>query len=401
MRFRKPWDPKRFYALFLVPLTLLTTIVPVSQAGTNAGHPSFSALSERLQSTTARFNKVLFTRSAKKTVEPLRAASARLKLADASNTAEALGAGSLAAAKPALPVEPLPGDIQRIRIDANGAFTAEWEGGRKEVFSAARVPAVGYWKNRYFLVEGEKTLAVSSSPIKFIPMGSTVLNLPDFSDPNWNKTVNLNWFRGNIEMVYSGKSNRLWAVNELKMEDYLRGIAEAGHDSPDEHLKVMAILSRSYAYHHVSNGGRHAGEPFHLKNSRNGNGDDQVYRGYLAEARQPRIAQAAAETAGSVVTYQGKPVITPYSTRADGRTRSPAEAGWNVDWPWVVSVADPDTAGMTRLGHGVGLSGHGSRKRAERGDSAATILGYYFPGTNVGQVDTASQTVRVAVFSRP
>jgi len=150
----------------------------------------------------------------------------------------------------------------------------------------------------------------------------------------------------------------------------------------------------------LNNGGRHPGEPFHLKNSRNGNGDDQVYRGQMSETRQPQIAKAAGDTAGTVVTYQGTPVITPYSTRADGRTRSPEEAGWKVNWPWVKSVPDPDTAGMSRLGHGVGLSAYGSRKRAERGDNHAQILAYYFPGTSLGQVDTGSRGLRVAIYSQ-
>ena len=238
-------------------------------------------------------------------------------------------------------------------------------------------------------------------PIKFMPAAAgTALALPGYVDMNWNNTVNLNWFRGLIEIAYSNKSNRLWAINELYLEDYLRGIAEAKHDAPVEHLKVMSILARSYAVHHLANGGRHEGEPFHLKNSRNNNGDDQVYRGYLAEIRQPRIAQAAASTAGQVVTYRGRTVITPYSSRPSGRTRSPAEAGWNVDWPWVVPVPDPDTVGMTRIGHGVGLSGYGSRKRAERGDTATQITGYYFTGTSIGKIDTSSQLVRVTIFGK-
>ena len=92
-------------------------------------------------------------------------------------------------------------------------------------------------------------------------------------------------------------------------------------------------------------------------------------------------------------------VITPYSSNPGGRTRTPKEAGWNYDWPWVQSVPDPDTVGMRRNGHGVGLSGYGSRKRAERGDTAAQILSYYFPGTAIGVVPTAGATIRIAIYA--
>ena len=284
-------------------------------------------------------------------------------------------------------------------MGASGTFIAKTAGKELASFDKNQRPTVGYSNNRYYLAENDRTIVVSDKPIEFQPKASgTALSLPGYTDMNWNNTVNLNWFRGSIEMVYSSISHRLWAVNELYLEDYLRGIAEAKHDSSKEHLKVMAIVARSYAVHHLANGGRHQGEPFQLKNSRNGNGDDQVYRGYMAEQRQPRIAQAAADTAGVVVTFEGRTVITPYSSRPSGRTRSPAEAGWNVDWPWVVSVPDPDTAGMTRVGHGVGLSGYGSRARAERGETAAQILAYYFPGTTLGQAATANQKVRVSIY---
>jgi hypothetical protein len=296
-----------------------------------------------------------------------------------------------------IPVAPLPANAPRIEVSASGGFSAE-VGQTRHDFAAGQSPAVAFSGGNYFLVNDGQTLAVSNSPIKLKPAPGSILNLPGYQDLNWNQTANLNAFRGNMEIVHSGLSNRLWAVNELPMEDYLRGIAEALNDSPEEHLKVMAIVSRSYAVHHLANGGRHKGEPFHLKNSRNGNGDDQVYRGWTAETRQPKIAKGVADTAGTVVTYQGQPVITPYSSRPDGRTRTPAEAGWSYNWPWVVSVPDPDTAGMTRYGHGVGLSGYGSRARAERGDTAAQILGYYFPGTALGQVNTAAQIVRVSIY---
>ena len=268
-----------------------------------------------------------------------------------------------------------------------------------EMARVGRSISLKYRASRYYALSAGKKLAESGKPLKVMPVSGEALALADFTDLNWNKSVNLNLFRGSLELVRSEKTGKLWVVNELSVEDYVAGVSEASADAPTEHLKVIADIARSYAWWHLARGGRHPGEPFHLKNSRAGNGDDQIYQGYLAETRLPRYAASARATAGEVVTYNGQPVITPYSTRASGRTRSPAEALWKVDWPWVVSVPDPDTAGMTRLGHGVGLSGYGSRKRAERGASHQDILKYYFPGTGLGAVDSSKATIRIAMYS--
>lgn len=291
-----------------------------------------------------------------------------------------------------------PPNAAKIPLSAAATIYAKSEDGLNVAFSATEPATLYYAGQNYFLVIGGQTKAVTKKPITFTAGDNQPLYLPDYTDLNWDKTVNLNAFAGAITVVYSPKSRRLWAINELPLETYLQGITEAAPDSPPEHLKTMAIVARSYAYFHVKNGGRHLGEPFHLKNSRNGNGDDQVYQGYLAAVRLPQIAGAARQTKGQVVTYKGQPVITPYSAVAGGRTLSPQEAGWNYNWPWVKSVPDPDTAGMPRSGHGVGLSALGAKKKAARGETAAQILKYYFPGTTIGVVNTDNLNVKVAIY---
>ena len=382
------------FSLTLTALSVNPTLAASRRKG--PAKPTFSRLAKKFKQATNRFSRLLVGAKSPAKASPKKAVAAVAKGADGKPIATVA-----AATFKSTPTPPLPDGATRVNISASGPFTADIAGAGRKDFAANLTVAVGYAAGNYYLIQDGNTIATSNQPIKLNPGANSILSLPDFQDFNWNRTTNLNSFRGGIEVVYSAKSNQLWAVNELSIEDYLRGIAEASHDSPEEHLKVMAILARSYAVHHLAGGGRHPGEPFHLKNSRNGNGDDQVYRGYTAETRLPRIAKAAGDTAGTVVTYQGKPVITPYSTQASGRTRSPAEAGWKADWPWVQAVDDPDTAGLPRIGHGVGLSGTGSRKRAERGDNAATILGYYFPGTSLGQVDTAPQVLRVAIYAQP
>ncbi len=393
--FWKKIGPRKYIILISALLALVvlsTNSTLAANLKKSAQKSSFGRLIPKLKKTTKRFKEIVVSR------QPKRRPAQKPVIAVSKSTSEMTETAQ--ESQPKNPTATLPSEATRLSVSASGSFSADIPGAGTATFSKGEVVKVAYSNGTYFLVQDNHAAATSEEPIKFTPGAGSILNLPDFTDMNWNQTTNLNAFRGNIEIVFSNKSKTLWAVNELGLEDYQRGIAEASHDSPEEHLKVMAIVSRSYAVHHLANGGRHAGEPFHLKNSRNGNGDDQVYRGYTAETRLPRIAKAAGDTQGTVVTYQDKPVITPYSTRASGQTRTPAEAGWSYEWPWVKSVPDPDTAGMERLGHGVGLSGHGSKKRAERGDSAATILGYYFPGTVLGQVDTSGQTVRVSIYGQ-
>jgi len=293
-----------------------------------------------------------------------------------------------------------PESAVSVPVSADGSFVVKDSSGQTVVtVTADQQIKITYFQGEYYLFGASGFILASPNSFRVEPQGPSILKLTNYTDWNWNKSVNLNEFRGAIDVVYSTVSKKLWAINVLPLEDYLKGVSEASADAPEEHLKVMSIIERSYAWYHLHDDSRHKGEPFDLKNSRGGNGDDQIYQGYLAERRLPRLAAAAAKTSGQVATYQGKPVITPYSSNPGGRTRTPKEAGWNYDWPWVQSVPDPDTVGMRRVGHGVGLSGYGSRKRAERGEAAAQILSYYFPGTTIGVVPTAGVTIRIAIYA--
>ncbi|MHB8792717.1 MAG: N-acetylmuramoyl-L-alanine amidase [Thermoleophilia bacterium] len=236
-----------------------------------------------------------------------------------------------------------------------------------------------------------------SSYIRFTASAG-IMQVTSFHDvPSWNTSLDDNRFRGAIEVRYSAASSALWVVNELPVEHYMKGIAETSSGTPAEFLKTMTVAARGYAVWHLDHGGKYgASEIFQLKNSRNGNGDDQQYRGYGLEARFPDLVTAVNVTAGQVVTYGGSVAMTPYFSNTDGRTRS-AEEAWGVTyWPWLQSVADPDCNGMTLNGHGVGLSGTGALARAGRGDSYSTILGYYYTGTALSSVDTA-RNIRIAI----
>jgi len=284
-----------------------------------------------------------------------------------------------------------------ITITSQGYFQVQDQSGYilRQLAPGANL-VIKYSDGQYYFQEGSFVMRTTSY-LKVVGVSGAILRLTSYNDiPSWNPSLNDNLFRGALEVRFSSASNKLWVINELPLEDYLKGIAETSSSAPFEHLKVMTVAARSYAYYHLTHGGKYPGEPFHLKNSRNGNGDDQQYKGYGLEQRFPQLVLAVEATKGEVVTYGGNPVITPYFSRSDGRTRSAAEV-WRVNWPWCVSVADPDCLGLSLLGHGVGLSAYGSLARAQRGESYQRILGYYYQGTGLGKIDNPN--IRIAIYS--
>lgn len=272
--------------------------------------------------------------------------------------------------------------------DGNGALLAS--------VGAGQTASVWYSGGIYSL-QAPGVYHAGNSYVRFTATGG-IVQVSSYHDiPGWNPSLDDNRFRGTIEVRYSPASSALWVVNELPLEDYLKGIAETGSGSPAEFLKTMTVAARSYAVWHLDRNGKYgAPEIFHLKNSRNGNGDDQQYKGYGLEARFPELVSAVNGTTGQVVTYGGAVALTPYFSNSDGRTRSAQEA-WGIDyWPWLQSVPDPDCNGMALNGHGVGLSGAGALAGAGRGDSYQNILRYYYTGTAVQSVNTA-RNIRIAI----
>ncbi len=227
-----------------------------------------------------------------------------------------------------------------------------------------------------------------------------ILRVDSYNDiKSWNSSLNDNLFRDTIEIRYSDMTNQTWIINELSMEDYVAGIAESGNTSPAEYLKAMAIAGRTYVTYHKNRGGRHPENFIDLYNSVNGNGDDQVYRGYGFEIRNPNVVDAAKKTVGMVVKYDGKVVVTPYFSQSDGRTRSSFEVWGSTSYPWCQSVDDPYNKGKELRGHGVGLSASGALAYAsEEGKNYDWILKYYYTGIEIGTINSASERVRVGIY---
>jgi len=176
-------------------------------------------------------------------------------------------------------------------------------------------------------------------------------------------------------------------VNELPIEVYLQGIGEALDSDKPEYQKAFAVASRSYALFHLTNGGKYGSdEVYHLNNT----SSDQVYQGDTWRQYSPNLAQAAQETFGKVMKYNGKIARAVYSSDSGGVTRNACtyfgKTFCTADYGYLVGgVQDPEgtvrrSADIQADSHGVGMSATGGRKLAELGYTYDQILKYYYKG---------------------
>ncbi len=141
------------------------------------------------------------------------------------------------------------------------------------------------------------------------------------------------------------------------------------------------IAARTYAKYYIDIDEKFPGKPYHLDDDPN---VSQKYLGYGFELRAPNISSAVNATRGKVVTYNGEIVKTPYFSSSDGVATKSAEEVWGWDFtPYLKSVSDTYCNGTYFYGHGVGLSGCGSKGMADSGYGYEEILKHYYTGVEV------------------
>jgi stage II sporulation protein D len=133
-------------------------------------------------------------------------------------------------------------------------------------------------------------------------------------------------------------------VRPVPLEDYVAGcvLAELGSPRADvastrRARQVQAILCRSFA---VASRGRHGAEGFDLCATTH----CQVYRPVPETAAGRLAREAAADTRGIVLVFDGRSVRPLYHADCGGHT-SPAESVWpGPGEPWLVPVEDETCA---------------------------------------------------------
>lgn len=134
--------------------------------------------------------------------------------------------------------------------------------------------------------------------------------------------VNNRAFRGRINIIR--KSNkRILVVNELGMEDYIRGILphEVASWWPMDALKAQAVVARTYALHQKQ---FTKSKDFDFTNDVY----SQVYGGKSSE--RWRTNRAVDLTKGEVLTFEGSLFPAYYHATCGGHTED-ASILWNID----------------------------------------------------------------------
>ena len=135
-------------------------------------------------------------------------------------------------------------------------------------------------------------------------------------------------YRGRIE-VFTNLRGTLTVVNELGLEDYVRGVV-ANELSPGgypaiEAQKAQAIAARTYA---LKNRGQFMAQGFDILPTTR----SQVYRGLTSE--NPISTRAVDETRGIIATFAGEPINALYTSTCGGRTEN-SENIFNQAMPYL------------------------------------------------------------------
>ncbi|OGH88367.1 MAG: hypothetical protein A3J93_04930 [Candidatus Magasanikbacteria bacterium RIFOXYC2_FULL_42_28] len=243
---------------------------------------------------------------------------------------------------------------------------------------------LSYKKGAYFIKTAEIDLD-TTDPIRLVPLDPAGY----FTILEYKRTLaykgktNFNAYRGTLEYIYSPKSKMPWVVNELPLEQYVAGIGETGNNDPIEYIKALLVAARSYGFINIDRSVPVSKSFFDVYATT----VDQLYLGYNSEMSMPKVAQAATDTYGQMVTYNGRTVTAPYFANSNGITKTSKQVWGGIDKPWLQPVVAIYDKGKKKYGHGVGMSCYDARARAKRdGWDYLQILQYYYTGVAVEKV---------------
>ncbi|HSR89382.1 MAG TPA: SpoIID/LytB domain-containing protein [Candidatus Udaeobacter sp.] len=245
----------------------------------------------------------------------------------------------------------------------------------------AQDTAVLSYKKGTYSFKSESLTVTSTKYFRLVPQDQqSFFTLVSYSRPVKGRgKINFNVYRGVFEYRYSPKSQQPYIINELPLDQYVAGVAETYNTAPTEYVKALMVAARSYANALISKNPPTDKRLFDVYPTT----ADQLYLGYNSELFMPKVAQAAADTAGEMVVYNGNPVITPYFSHSSGATKN-----WkSSDRPWLKSVKAIYDKGKKMSGHGFGMSNYDAEKHALKdGWTYDQILKYYYTSTTVERV---------------
>lgn len=139
------------------------------------------------------------------------------------------------------------------------------------------------------------------------------------------------------------QGKRIEIINSVRLQDeYLWGISEVPSSWPAAALDAQAIASRTYAF--AKSTKIRTACDCHLYATIS----DQTFAGYSKES-EPRFGQfwkdAVNRTAGSIITYKGRPITAYFSSSSGGATET-SEHAWGTATPYTISVPDSASVDM-------------------------------------------------------
>lgn len=171
-------------------------------------------------------------------------------------------------------------------------------------------------------------------------------------------SVKGNSYRGSVKLIPSAYAAGVTVVNAVPMEEYLCGVvpSEVSPSWHEDALKAQAVAARTYAMYH-RDGFRDAGYDV-TDDTRS-----QVYRGTAVESAA--TSNAIAETAGEIITSDGKPIDAVFHSNGGGYTEN-SENVWGskisylrgvkeesssvVNQPWTKTVSIKDFQDVLGVG---------------------------------------------------
>lgn len=145
-------------------------------------------------------------------------------------------------------------------------------------------------------------------------------------------------------------------IEEINLDKYLYGVVSA--EMPvvfeKEALKAQAVVARTYTIYQIqNNGSKHEGahicdsyqccQAWITKEDRLAKWEEEE-----RENNWQKITEAVNETAGKIITYEGKPINAFFHSNSGGVTESSVNIWGGVDYPYLKSVETSGEEGYSQ-----------------------------------------------------
>lgn len=162
----------------------------------------------------------------------------------------------------------------------------------------------------------------------------------------------------------------------LPLETYVSGVvsAEVSDDFPTEALRAQAVAARTYAAYKVSRGRPDTHPDADVCDDYHHCAAYRDAAQQTANGQPSRSAQAVADTAGEILTYEGEPIVAVFHCASGPRTEAAGDV-WGADVPYLQSVVSPGGSACDKYEDSIHLSAAQFREKAATSLPSADLSG--------------------------